>query len=102
MPGLCLTRDTGILTFAGKVSLPSSLPAETQTTGRLLGQPKIIHSAVMTPWTVGRGKRVRADVTHSGDQIPGPLNNCKVHQPLGAFVSGPARGQKLPGKQAPD
>lgn len=57
----------------------------------------------MTPWPVGRGKRVRADVTHSGDQIPGPLNNCKVHQPLGAFVSGPApRGQKLPGKQAPD
>lgn len=63
----------------GKVSLPPSLSTETQTMGTW---PKIIHSAVMTPWPMGRGKSVRADITHFGDQMEGALNNCKVHHSL--------------------
>lgn len=65
-----------------RVSLPSSLSAtEAPTMGTL---PEIIHSAVMTPWPVGCGKNVHADITHPGDQIGGgvPLNNCKVHHSL--------------------
>lgn len=80
----------------GKVSLPSSLSTEAQTWS------KIICSTVMIPWPVGRGKRLRADIIHSADQILGPLNSLKVHQPLGAFVSAPVLGQKLPGNLAPD
>lgn len=52
-----------------RVSLPSSLSAtEAPTMGTL---PEIIHSAVMTPWPVGCGKNVHADITHPGDQIGG-------------------------------